>query len=77
MVDNTVDVDLFGVPPNAPQPGITYDLDTGDNRFENRSLQVGSRIINTATIGGGSIFPIPAYYNFDIGGQPAHLCRRR
>jgi hypothetical protein len=70
MVDNTVDVDLFGVPPNAPQPGITYDLDTGDNRFENRSLQVGSRIINTATVSGGSIFPIPAYYNFDIGVSP-------
>ena len=70
MVDNTVDVDLSGVPPNAPQPGITYDLDTGDNRFENRSLQVGSRIINTATISGGSIFPIPAYYNFNIGVSP-------
>src|SRR5580700_3560803 len=70
MVDNTVDVDVFGVPPNAPQPGISYDLDTGDNRFDNRSLQVGSRIINTATISGGSIFPIPAYYNFDIGVSP-------
>jgi hypothetical protein len=71
MVDNKVDVDFFGIPPNAPQPGVAYPLDTGDNRFENRSVQVGSRIINTATVsGGGSVFAIPAYYNFDIGVSP-------
>jgi hypothetical protein len=70
MVDNTVDVDFSGVPPNAVQPGVDYPLETGDNRFENRSLQVGSRIINTATISAGSTFPIPAYYNFNIGVSP-------
>src|SRR5438105_2163619 len=70
MVDNTVDVDLSGVPPNAPQPGTTYDLDTGDNRFENRSLQVGNRILNTATVSAGTSFAIPAYYNFNIGVSP-------
>ncbi len=70
MVDNTVGVNFFGVPPNAPQPGTTYDLDTGDNRFENRSLQVGNRIINTATVSAGGPFAIPAYYNFNIGVSP-------
>jgi hypothetical protein len=70
MVDNTVDVNFFGVPPNAPQLGTAYDLDTGDNRLENRSLQVGTRIINTATVSAGGPFAIPAYYNFNIGVSP-------
>ncbi len=68
--DNTVAVTLSGVPPNAPQPGVDYPLDTGDNRFENRSLQVGSRILNTATIDLGGGFPAPAWYNFNIGVSP-------
>jgi hypothetical protein len=65
--DYTVAVSLHGIPrqANQPAPNQNYTLDTGDNRFENRSLQVGSRILNTATIANGS-FPAPAYYNFDI-----------
>src|SRR5207247_2114642 len=60
-VDNTVNVVDNGLPPDASQPGTSYTLDTGDNRFENRSLQVGSRIINTATINlAGSPAPAPA-----------------
>ena len=68
----TVAVSNHGVPPNAQQPGTTYTLDTGDNRFENRSLQVGSRIINTATINYLG-YPAPARYNFNIGTSPHTL----
>src|SRR5439155_23576931 len=72
--DNTVAVSNHGMPPQAvqPAPNTAYTLDTGDNRFENRSFQVGSRIINTATIdwGGG---PVPAWYNFDISASPHTL----
>jgi hypothetical protein len=67
--DNTVNLDYYGLPPNAPQPGVNYPLDTGDNRFENRSLQVGSRLLNAATIGNSG--PATAsWYNFDIGVSP-------
>jgi hypothetical protein len=72
QLDNTVNVILRGPAPNAQQPGTTYTLDTGDNRFENRSLQVGNRIINTATIN-VSGFPVPAFYNFDIAANPHTL----
>jgi hypothetical protein len=68
--DNAVNVNLHGIPPSAQQPA--YTLDTGDNRFENRSLQVGHRILNTATIN-YSAFPAPAFYNFDIGATPHTL----
>jgi hypothetical protein len=70
--DNTVAVALNGLPPNAQQPGTTYALDTGDNRFENRSLQVGSRILNVATVTTGT-YPAPAWYNFNIGDSPHTL----
>src|SRR5207245_1687270 len=58
--DNTVAV----TQPQAvqPDPNGGYTLDTGDNRFENRSLQVGSRLLNTATVNLVG-FPSPAYYN--------------
>jgi hypothetical protein len=72
--DNIVNVSLNGIPPQAGQPASAggYNLDTGDNRFENRSLQVGSRILNTATINLGG-FPAPSYYNFDIAASPHTL----
>jgi hypothetical protein len=72
--DNTVHVTHHGVRPQAhqPAPNDLYTLDTGDNRFENRSLQVGSRILNTATIGQGSL-PTPTYYNFNISVSPHTL----
>jgi hypothetical protein len=72
--DNTVNVALNGMPPQAAQPASAgrYALDTGDNRFENRSLQVGSRIINTATIN-YSGYPAPAWYNFNIYASPHTL----
>jgi hypothetical protein len=67
--DAILPVSEHGVPPQASQPGTTYTLDTGDNRFENRSLQVGNRLINTAAVALGS-FPAPAYYTFNIGVSP-------
>jgi hypothetical protein len=69
-VDNTVAVSNFGIPPDAvqPAPNAAFTLDTGDNRFENRSLQVGNRIINTATVNSGT--PTPAWYIFNIGETP-------
>jgi hypothetical protein len=70
-LDNTVDVS-GGIPPAAKQPGTDYTLDTGDNRFENRSLQIGSRIINTATVNFAN-FPTPRLYNFNIGVSPHTL----
>ena len=72
LPDNTVDVTHNGLPPDASQPGTSYTLATGDNRFENRSLQVGNRIINTATINDGNL-PTPALYTFDIGASPHTL----
>jgi hypothetical protein len=71
--DNTVTVAKFGIPPQAVQPGVNYPLDTGDNRFENRSVQVGTRILNTATINLDGLFPAAAWYNFNIGVSPHTL----
>jgi hypothetical protein len=74
MWDNIVSVTNFGVPPQAvqPAPNAGYTLDTGDNRFENRSLQVGSRLLNTATVNLVG-FPAPSWYNFNIGASPPVL----
>src|SRR5207244_12769730 len=72
-LDNTVTVAKFGIPPQAQQPGVNYALDTGDNRFENRSLQVGNRILNTATINLDGLFPAPAWYHFHIDVSPHTL----
>jgi hypothetical protein len=69
--DAILTVGPHGVPPQAvqPAPNGAYTLDTGDNRFENRSLQVGNRIINTATVNLVG-FPAPAFYDFNIGVSP-------
>jgi hypothetical protein len=73
--DAILPVSNSGIPPQAvqPAPNGAYTLDTGDNRFENRSLQVGSRLLNTATVSGGSSFAIPSWYNFNIGVSPPVL----
>jgi hypothetical protein len=65
--DNSVAVSHHGIPPQAAQPGTNYPLDTGDNRFENRSLQVSDRILNTATINLDGLFPAPAWYDIYTG----------
>jgi hypothetical protein len=56
-------VTAYTSPPCAPQPGVNYCLETGDARFENRSLQVGTRIWNVHTITVGTA--TPRYYEFD------------
>jgi hypothetical protein len=63
-----------GLPPQAvqPAPNAAYTLDTGDNRFENRSLQVGSRLLNAATVNLFG-FSAPSWYNFNIGVSPPVL----
>jgi hypothetical protein len=67
---STVNVAYNGIPPSAQQPGTTYTLDTGDNRFENRSLQVGSRILNAATVNSAGL-ATAIWYNFNTGGTPS------
>jgi hypothetical protein len=75
MWDAGVPVTLSGVPPQALQPGVDAPLDTGDNRFENRSLQAGSGIINTATVNVGG-FARAAFYSLDIASPPTLVANR-
>jgi hypothetical protein len=58
-----IPVTAYTVPPCAPQPGVNYCLDTGDSRFENRSLQVGTRILNVHDVTVGTA--TPRWYEFD------------
>jgi hypothetical protein len=67
-----VNVNSYGIPPNAVQPGVDYPLDTGDNRFENRSLQRNYRLINAATINNNGV-PTPAFYVFNYNGSQPTL----
>jgi hypothetical protein len=64
--DNTFSVSHAGIPPNAPQPGVNYPLDTGDNRFENRSVQNGGRLLNVATVNVNG-FATPTWLDIDVG----------
>ncbi len=52
-----IPVDRYDLPPAAPQPGRTQVLDTLDNRFQNRSTQVGNALWQVHTIGPGSPTP--------------------
>ncbi|MDQ6868842.1 MAG: hypothetical protein M3178_10720 [Pseudomonadota bacterium] len=56
----------FGTPPCAPQPGVSYCLETGDSRFENRSAQIGNRIWNVNVIQIGTT-ATPRWYEFNTG----------
>jgi hypothetical protein len=60
-----VPVPAYTVPPCAPQPGVSYCLDTSDNRFENRSAQIGNRIWNVHEISDGTA--TPEWYEFNTG----------
>jgi hypothetical protein len=62
-----IPVTAYTSPPCAPQPGVNYCLDTSDARFENRSLQVGTRILNVHTITDGTA--TPQWYEFDTSGN--------
>ncbi len=68
-----VAVTAYSIPPCAPQPGVVYCLETTlDNRFENRSAQIGNaagggiRIWNVHTILAGSPgTATPRWYEFN------------
>jgi hypothetical protein len=62
----TIPVAAYTVPPCAPQPGVDYCLETSlDNRFENRSTQIGTRIWNVNVVKAGTA--TPQWYEFDTG----------
>ena len=58
-----VPVTAYSVPPCAPQPGVNYCLETGDNAFENRSAQIGNRIWNVHEVTVGTA--TPRWYEFN------------
>lgn len=60
-----IPVPAYSVAPDAPQPGVDYALETGDNEFEQRSVQFGSRIWNVHSILDGTA--TPRWYEFDTG----------
>jgi hypothetical protein len=60
-----ISVPAYSVPPDVPQPGTTYTLETLDNEFEQRSVQLGTRIWNVHTIADGTA--TPRWYEFDTG----------
>jgi hypothetical protein len=69
--DGTVAVANGGsLPPDAPQPTVNFALDTGDNRFENRSAQIGERIWNVNVVKDGTA--TPQWYEIfgNSGGTP-------
>ena len=64
LAENVIPVAAYGIPPNAPQPGTAQVLDTGDNRFQNRSTQVGDFVWQThATNDLG--FSTPRFYRIN------------
>jgi hypothetical protein len=70
--DGTVGVAHGGsLPPNAPQPNVNYPLDTGDNRFENRSAQIGERIWNVNVVLDGTATSQWYEINGNFGGAPS------
>jgi hypothetical protein len=60
-----IPVPAYRVAADAPQPGVNYALETGDNEFEQRSIQLGSRIWNVHTVSVGTA--TPRWYEFDTG----------
>jgi len=60
-------VPVYGVPPDARQPGTTNRLDTLDSRFVNASTQIGERLFQVHTVN-LSGFPTPLFYEFNTLG---------
>lgn len=58
-----IPVPRYSVAADAPQPGVNYALETGDNEFEQRSVQFGRRIWNVHTISVRTA--TPKWYEFD------------
>jgi hypothetical protein len=59
-----IPVTKYTMAPDAPQPGVDYALETGTNEFEQRSIQLGSRIWNVHTIAIVGT-AAPRWYEFD------------
>jgi hypothetical protein len=58
-----IPVPAYAIAADAPQPGVDYALETGDNEFEQRSVQFGNRIWNVHTVAVGTA--TPRWYEFD------------
>ncbi len=59
-----IPVPTFSLPPFAPQPGTSEELDTLDARFENASTQIGNSLFQVHTIDVDG-FATPRFYEFD------------
>ena len=57
-------VAAFNPPPNAPQPGTSQLLDTGDSRIQNTTTQVGSSLFLTFDTGDFG-FATPRWYELN------------
>lgn len=61
---DNIPVAAYGIQPNAPQPGTTQVLHTGDNRFANASTQVGNALWQTHTTNDFGL-PTPRFYKIN------------
>ncbi|MCX5890664.1 MAG: hypothetical protein NTY36_14645 [Deltaproteobacteria bacterium] len=61
---NYIPVPTFSLPPYAPQPGTSEELDTLDARFENASTQIGNSLFQVHTIDVDG-YATPRFYEFD------------
>ena len=64
VVQSSVTVPSYTVPPNARQPGTSQVLDTSDSRFVNASTQNGTDLWQTHTINFFG-FPSPFFYRIN------------
>jgi hypothetical protein len=64
LVQSTVTVPSYGVPPDAHQSGTSQVLDTSDSRFVNASTQNGTDLWQTHTIAFGP-YPAPKFYRLN------------
>jgi hypothetical protein len=71
VLQASVPVPEFAVPPDARQPGTTDLLDTLNARFQNVSTQIGDQLLNVHTIN-TSGFPTPKWYQVDTEGAGAN-----
>jgi hypothetical protein len=79
VLQATVDVPDYGVPPDARQVGTTVRLDTLDGRFVNASTQIGDSLWNVHTIDCGCVpaFPTPTFYEIDTEGAGANTVKQQ
>lgn len=64
VVASTITVPAYTFPPDAPQPGTTFLIDTLDGRFQNASTQVGNSLWQVHSINSGG-FARPRWYEFN------------